>query len=554
MNINAESHFAFNPEVEIKRSQFDRSWQHKTTFNAGELIPIYTEEVLPGDTFQVSTNLAIRMSTPIHPVMDNAYLDLYYFFVPSRLTWDHWKEFMGENNTTAWEQEVEYEIPQLIAPSPAGWQKGTIASYMGIPINIPNISISVLPIRAYVLIWNDWFRDQNIQDPAFINKDETTRTGHNLDGIYQTTAQLGGRPLPVNKYHDYFTSALPEPQKGPDVLIPFGENAPVYGTGLALGLTNGTNYGGLSEGSSNQIGTNVFSGNYGVEVGKTSSGSNNMGASKAVGVTPEADKSGLAVDLTNAPATMNELRTAFQLQKLYERDARGGTRYTEVIKSHFGVTSPDQRQQRPEYLGGKRIPINMDQVLQTSATNEISPQGNTAAFSLTNAQDTAGFTKSFTEHGYIIGLAAIRTEHTYQQGIERMWSRKRRFDYYWPALANIGEQAILNKEIFAQGNAEDDEAFGYQEAWAEYRYKPSRTSGAFSSSYEKTLDVWHYGDEWVQLPTLSDDFIKETKNNIDRTLAVNSTKEDQFLCDFYFNCTATRPMPIYSIPGLVDHN
>lgn len=556
MNINSESRFAYNPEIDIKRSTFDRSSQLKTTFNAGELIPLLVEEVLPGDTFQLSTSLVIRMSTPIHPVMDNAYFDLYYFYVPSRIVWEHWKEFNGENTTTAWEQQVEYEIPQLTSPTSTGWEKGTIADYMGIPTGIAELSVNALPFRAYVKIWNDWFRDQNVQDPALVDLDDTTRAGVNT-GTYQSDAQLGGKPLPVNKYHDYFTSCLPEPQKGPAVLLPLGESAEVWGReDRALMLSN--------------LDTNIKNTNKGANL-KYSKDDNRLYPSDITGngftngsyfnisTKEDADARGLTspiyADLSKATAaTVNELRQAFQLQKLYERDARGGTRYIEVIKSHFGVTSPDQRQQRPEYLGGTRIPININDVIQTSSTDTTSPQGNTAAYSLTGERETASFTKSFTEHGYIIGVGCVRTEHTYQQGLERMWSRKRRFDFYWPALANIGEQAVLNKEIYAQGTAEDDEAFGYQEAWAEYRYKPSRVSGAFRSTYAQTLDVWHYGDKFTSLPTLTDTFMRETKNNIDRTLAVQSTQEDQFLADFYFETKATRPMPIYSIPGMIDHN
>lgn len=543
MNINAESHFAYNADIDIKRSTFDRSNQLKTTFNAGELVPLLVEEVLPGDTFQLDTSLVIRMSTPIHPVMDNAFFDLYYFYVPCRIIWEHWKEFNGENNTTAWEQTTEYEIPQLTAPA-GGWQKGTIADYMGIPINTANISVSALPGRAYVKIWNDWFRDENLQDPALLSMDETTRTGSN-GATYQSDAQLMGKPLPVNKYHDYFTSALPEPQKGPAVLLPLGDSAPVYpleqDTGKLFKTRDGQPVSLYLQGNPTTGSTGL---NFNIN-GATYSNNN---------PNPKTLYSNMAADITNATAaTVNELRQAFQLQRLYEKDARGGTRYIEVIKSHFGVTSPDQRQQRPEYLGGKRIPINVNQVLQTSSTDSTSPQGNTAAYSLTG-DESSSFTKSFTEHGYIIGVGCVRTEHTYQQGIERMWSRKRRFDFYWPALANIGEQAILNKEIYAQGTDTDNEAFGYQEAWAEYRYKPSRVSGAFRSTYAQSLDVWHYADKYSSLPMLGDTFIRETKNNIDRTLAVQSSLEDQFLADFYFETKATRPMPIYSIPGLIDHN
>lgn len=557
MNINSQGHFALNPtNIDIKRSTFDRTFQHKTTFNAGELIPVYVDEVIPGDTFQVETSLILRMNTPIHPVMDNAYLDVYFFFVPYRLLWEHWKEFMGENTTTKWEQETEYEIPQIKTPS-TGFNKGTIADYMGIPIGIKNLSVNALPFRAYVKIWNDWFRDQNLQDPAYMNTDDATTEGSNGE-TYQIDAQKGGKPLPVNKFHDYFTSALPEPQKGPEILLPLGEEAPtkVFGNGIALGITDGTNELGMMHNGYNAYGISAYKKNFGEAVGYKIDGQDTGPKDVGLGITTDPEKSGIEgiTDLRNATAaTINQLRQAFQIQRFYEKDARGGTRYTEIIKSHFGVTSSDQRMQRAEYLGGKRIPINMDQVLQTSSTNETSPQGNTAAYSLTGDKDNS-FTKSFEEHGVILGVCCVRTEHTYQQGIERMFSRKRKFDFYWPEFANIGEQAVLNKEIYAQGNEKDEEVFGYQEPWAEYRYKPSRISGALRSTYTQPLDLWHYADKFESQPILSDTFIRETKNNIDRTLAVQSNIEDQFTADFEFKNINTRPMPMYSIPGLIDHN
>ncbi len=554
MNRNTESHFSVNPiNLDIQRSKFVRPSTHKTTFNAGNLIPIYVDEVLPGDTFKMNMSSVIRMSTPIYPVMDNANLDVYFFFVPNRLVWDHWKEFFGENNTTHWEQPVEYEVPQITAPA-GGWEKGTIADYMGIPTKIANISVQALPFRAYCKIWNDWFRDQNLKDPAMISMDETTTAGAN-SGDYVTNAEKGALPLKVAKYHDYFTAALPEPQKGPEVNITGVEGWAPVKTKQETVQKNNINskwYVDMPSMSANGYAALAFQAQ--VADAQTANVYTNTNTTYKNGYLQPAN---LWADLSGAGITqtsINALRQAFAIQRLYEKNARGGTRYIEIIKAHFGVQSPDARQQRSEYLGGTRVPINMDQVIQTSSSGDgITPQGNTAAYSLT-AFNESMFTKSFTEHGYIIGLACIRTEHTYQQGIERFWSRKKMLDYYFPTLANLGEQAILNKEIYAQGNTKDDEAFGYQEAWAEYRYKPSRVSGAMRSNYQTTLDAWHYADKYASQPILSSEWIDETSANIDRTLAVQSTKEDQFIADFYFACEATRPMPLYSIPGLIDHH
>lgn len=563
MTRNSESFFSFNPtNLDIQRSRFIRPSTHKTTFNAGDLIPIYVDEILPGDTSTMDMSSIIRMSTPIFPVMDNAYIDFYFFFVPNRLVWEHWKEFNGENNTTYWEQQTEYEIPQIEAPE-GGWAKGTIADYMGVPTEIDGISVTHLPFRAYALVWNEWFRDENLKQPAQISLDETTQTGSN--GTNQVTdPQLGGMPLKVAKYADYFTSALPQPQKGPDVLLPIGGIAsqiPVIGDGKAMGLMDKAEthmalagrYGATGGEYLSSIGTG-YNAALGDPVTESTSIPSPFTTYETLGLTDELNKSGL-IAVTNATgaSTINMLRQAFAIQRLYEKDARGGSRYTELLRAHFGVVSPDARLQRPEYLGGSRVPINMDQVVQTSATDATSPQGNTAAFSMTSHTEHT-FTKSFTEHGLILGLACIRTDHTYQQGIERFWSRKKRFDFYWPSLANIGEQAILNKEIYAQGTSADDEAFGYQEAWADYRYKPSRVSGAFRSNYAQTLDAWHYADYYTAQPYLSSAWIDETAANIDRTIAVSEEVEDQFIADFYFKNTMVRPMPLYSIPGLLDHH
>ena len=578
MSRNAESHFSKLPSAEISRSRFDRSSTHKTTFNAGKLVPIFVDEVLPGDTFSMDVASLVRMSTPIFPVMDNAYMDTYFFFVPNRLVWDHWKEFNGENNSTYWTQPVEYSVPTISAYTggDAGWYKGSVADYMGIPTYVGNFSVNALPFRAYALIWNEWFRDQNTMAPAEFYKDDTNRVGVNTSGhdidYARTTAHLGGDLLPVCKYHDYFTSCLPAPQKGPAVQIPFMEglipvtsrsatvdyNIYATGTGDEAGRPLGSP---LEVTTDPYNHTSPFTGGMRVDGNVVGGlrGTTNASAEPLYPTNLWASLSG------NYGPTINELRTAFQIQKLYEKDARGGTRYTEILKMHFGVDSPDARLQRPEYLGGKRIPINIDQVLQTSSTDATSPQGNTAAYSLTVDTDSS-FTKSFTEHGFIIGLACVRTDHTYQQGLDKMWSRRRRFDYYWPALANIGEQAVLKKEIYLGDYGTDDEtvgtnfngeAFGYQEAWAEYRYKPNRVSGAFRSNVEGSLDSWHYADFFDTDPmnfVVQEDFIAETDVNINRTLAVQSSLEDQFIADFYFKCDCIRPMPLYSIPGLIDHH
>lgn len=539
MTRNTQAHFAVNPtNLDISRSKFTRPSQHKTTFNTGDLVPIYVDEILPGDTAIMDMSAIIRMSTPIYPVMDNAFADFYFFYVPNRLVWEHWKEFNGENNTTFWEQDIEYEIPQTTSPA-GGWAKGTIADYMGIPTKTENLSISSLYFRAYCLIYNEWFRDENLKQPCMINLDETTLTGSNGTN-YITDAQLGGMPVKAAKYPDYFTTALPQPQKGPDVLLPLGQSAPITTT-----ATGGT---------LNNVPAIFKTDRHGDKIDAS-------GSSPALvyinNLTDQGNSSifiNQIADLSQATgATVNMLRQAFAIQRLYEKDARGGTRYTEIIRAHFGVLSPDARQQRPEYLGGQRIPININQVVQQSSTDATTPQGNVAAYSLTSMSKHT-YSKSFTEHGIIMGLCVVRTDHTYQQGIERMFSRKKRFDYYWPSLANIGEQAILNKEIYAQGTDADEEAFGYQEAWAEYRYKPNRVSGAFRSNYQTTLDAWHYADYYTAQPILGSTWIDETRANVNRTIAVQDQVEDQFIADFYFKNTMVRPMPVYSIPGLIDHH
>lgn len=576
MNRNVESHFALNPtNIDIRRSTFDRSHSLKTSFNVGDIVPFFVDEVLPGDTFNVDTSKVVRLQTLLTPVMDNIYLDTYFFFVPNRLTWSHWKQFNGENTESAWIPQTEYEIPQITAPASGGWSVGTIADYLGVPTGVPSLSVSALPFRAYALVMNEWFRDENLSDPLVVPVDDATVAGVNT-GTFVTDVCKGGLPYKAAKYHDYFTSCLPSPQKGPDVTIPVAEagNYAVVGNGKALGVfgnpsadLSGANASGILGYSSNAF--IAVPSSLGGSVGSTVP----TGVGRLYGQIGVPTQAQLGDDLSNsglvavasgnaAAATINQLRMAFQIQKLYEKDARGGSRYIEILKSHFGVTSPDARLQRPEYLGGNRVPININQVVQQSATaSGETAQGTVTGMSVTT--DThSDFTKSFTEHGFVIGVMVARYDHTYQQGLERFWSRKDRFDYYWPVFANIGEQAVKNKEIFAQGpatkdsagNVIDDQVFGYQEAWADYRYKPSRVTGEMRSQYAQSLDVWHLADDYTALPALSDSWIREDKTNVDRVLAVTSSVSNQLFADIYIKNRTTRPMPMYSIPGLIDHH
>lgn len=568
---NANGRFSEVPSANIKRSSFDRSFSHKTSFNVGELVPIFVDEVLPGDTFSVDTSKVVRLQTPITPVMDNLFLDTYFFFVPARLCWEHWKEFMGENSTSAWISDITYSVPQTTAPA-GGWQIGTIADYMGIPTGVGGISVNSLPFRAYTLIVNEWFRDQNLQDPAKVSLDDATDTGSNGSN-YITDLELGGMPFVASKLHDYFTSALPAPQKGPDVTIPLlGSNLPVYAmdentpTPSALNqvlLRSEYNYPSTTNFDffpTFNTGEKTADDSYHI-YGSSGFFTTNEGRPTDNGLYKVAGGGQTTTDFANlwavtsgtAMASINQLRLAFQTQKYFEKLARGGSRYTEMIKSMFGVTNPDYRMQRPEYLGGNRIPITMSQVVQQSQTTESSPQGTVAAVSLTT-DSHSDFTKSFTEHGYIIGLCVARYQHTYQQGLNRLWSRKSTLDFYFPVFANIGETPILNKEIYAQGTAEDDEVFGYQEAWAEYRYRPNMVSSEMRSAAPQSLDIWHYADEYSTLPALSPDWIREEKSNVDRTLAVQSTLSKQLFADLYFKMRCTRPMPVFSVPGLIDHH
>lgn len=562
MSRNENTRFALNPtNLDIARSTFRRDHSVKLSFNVGDVIPFYVDEVLPGDTFQVKTSMVARLQTLLTPMMDNLYLDTYFYFVPNRIVWQHWRELMGENTQSAWIPSVEYSVPQVTAPS-GGWSIGSIADYMGIPTGVANLSVNALPFRAYALIMNEWFRDENLSDPLNIPVDDATLAGSNGTN-YITDVVKGGMPFKAAKFHDYFTSALPAPQKGPDVTIPVAQGGNLPVVTLADRVDHSQFKAPMSawlSGSqpdkdySSVIQTWNFGSNFG--------GTDVESVSTGVGFDSSTSRDG-SMYLDNlwaiqsgtvTAATINQLRMAFQIQKLYEKDARGGTRYIEILKSHFGVTSPDARLQRPEYLGGNRIPVNINQVVQSSATQSSgTPLGDTAAFSVTT--DVHGdFIKSFVEHGFVIGIMVARYDHTYQQGLERFWSRRDRLDYYFPVFANIGEQPILNKEIYAQGTVQDNEVFGYQEAWADYRYKPSRVAGEMRSQAPTSLDVWHLADEYTQLPKLSDAWIREDKTNVDRVLAVTSAVSNQMFADLYIQCKATRPMPMYSIPGLIDHH
>ena len=554
MNRNKDAGFNQIPRLDITRSRFKRRQDVKLTLNAGKLIPFYVDEVLPGDTFSVDQAAIIRMTTPIFPVMDNCYMDIYYFFTPNRILWKNWKRFMGENDTGPWAQTQEYTIPQIKIHKDtqnALPLEGSLMDYMGIPTKVckdenTEFEVNALPFRAYTMIWQEWFRDQNLDNPA-INSDGDETVAYadvnddkKIDNILQE-AYRGGRPLPVNKFHDYFTSALPSPQKaGESVAIPMGGKAPV----------NGYEY------NSDTKAPGVF--NFVTRNGQYSTIENadygplTLNAYVTDDGTDFYESMDLYTDMSKVNAmTINQLRQAFQVQKYYEELARGGSRYREMIYSLFHTRISDKTVQIPEYLGGTRITINMSQVIQTSGTTAESPQGNTAAVSVTPYNGRM-FTKSFEEHGYVIGVCCIRHDHTYQQGLERMWSRKTNLDFYYPVFANLGEQAILKKEIYLTGTATDEQAFGYQEAWAEYRMKPNRICGKFRSNATGTLDSWHYGDNYKETPSLSQAWMKEGDSEIQRTLAVDN--EPQFIMDTIIDNTSVRPMPMYSIPGLVDHH
>ena len=539
-NRSVDPHrFAMIPKADIPRASFDREFTHKTTFDAGYLIPVFVDEVLPGDTFNLRMTAFARLSTPLFPVMDNMKLSSFFFFVPNRLVWKNWQRFMGEQDNPA--DSISYVVPQQVSPA-GGYAVNSLQDYMGLPttpmLGANTVSHCAFFTRAYNLIWNEWFRDENLQNSVVVDKGDGPDATPSANYVL---LRRGKRP-------DYFTSCFPWPQKGGTaVTLPLGTSAPVVGlfqgnSVVTQALTGSTPIY-SSTGAVSQSGAAI-----------NASSKSPIGTAAATAF--NAANTNVYADLSQATAaTINQLRQAFQIQRLLERDARGGTRYTEIVRSHFGVVSPDARLQRPEYLGGGVTPVNINPIVQASGTGA---SGTTAPLGTLAAVGTAlssghGFSQSFTEHGVVIGLVCVDADLTYQQGLHKMWSRSTRYDFYFPAFAMLGEQAVLNKEIYVTGGASDANVFGYQERWAEYRYLPSRISGLFRSTASGTIDPWHLAQKFTSLPTLNSTFIQSTPP-VDRVVAVGAAANGkQFIFDSFFKCVTARPMPLYSVPGLIDH-
>lgn len=539
MNRNSMTRFSRVPaKVDYPRSSWTDDHSLITSCNAGDLIPIEYQEIVAGDTVSMTVSSLVRSTTPIHPVMDDAYLDTYFFYVPFRLVWSHWKNFMGENTDGPWAPTVTYTPPKVTSPVGTGFAEHSLADYFKMPIKVGGKEVDALRFRAYRLIWNEWFRSEALQSPLLVN-----------DGDNETDPTIYGDVLKANKFHDYFTSALPSPQRGEAAQVPLLGAAP---------LATGSSYAGPVFRLWNPSGT--AGSNYGINMGYSQMASDvsmDLGTGSLLtgyGTTGNSDRYGtmriydLYADLSQASSvSINDFRRANAIQLMLEADARSGGRYREILRAHFGVTVPDTTVQVPEYLGGRRVNLRTQEVLQTSASvDNQTPQGNAAAMSKT-VDESHLFTKSFTEPGMLIGVACIRTNHTYQQGIPRDAMRRTKYDYYWPALAALGEQPVSSDEIYASGNPT---TFGYQEAFAEYRYTPNAVTAEMRSNSARSLDVWHYADYYSARPTLSGEWIAETAVNFDRTLAISSDLSDQFKLNFFFDIKWTRPMPLYSVPGL----
>lgn len=561
---NSNAHFATLPSVGVQRSILNRNFEHKLTGNVGDVIPIYWDEMLPGDTLSIDLSEVIRFQTMLSPVMDNMYADIMFFSTRNALLWDHWENFMGETSASAWTPQTTYTIPQIkVPPTGSGSNNyvGSILDYLGFPVEMPIASgsyeeVSALPVRCYSKICDDWFRSEWVTDPLNYYTGDSAVIA-STQASYVNDVPLGGAPYKASKFRDFFTSCLPSPQRGADVLLPLGNKAPVFaGTaeipssllGEPIVVYNGST--GIQKYSFMYSGAADWSSN--ASVNRYTGYDSQLAAIAGYGTTGTGAKmspSNLWTDLSSATAaTVNDIRFAFQLQKLLEKDARGGGRYKEIIKSHFNVDTPDARLFRSEYLGGKRIPINISQVTNNAQTSS-DPLGDLGAYSLTTDVHSY-FTKSFTEHCHVMGVMVIRTDKTYSQGVMPKWRRKSRFDYYWPVFSNIGEQPVPKSAMYLGATG----TFGYQEAWADYRFNPNSCAGEMRPYVSNNLGSWSFADDYNSAPSLSDAWIREDKANVDRTLAVTSATSHQFWADFWFKIRHARPMPVYSVPGLIDHH